>query len=169
MANAIFMKIEGVDGECRESGHEDWIQINGISHNLAANIDRVAASGSGGHAVGATEHGDLLVTKVLDKSSLPIMSKCCAGQSFGTIEIEMMTATAGAEATPSQRFLSIVMNDVLISSVTYSDSSDQPGRPAESIGLNYKKIEWTYTPYDDSGSALGDITKYWDCKANTGG
>lgn len=169
MANAIFLKFEGLDGECRESGHDGWIQIEGMSHKLMANIDRVAASGSGGHAVGATEHGDFDFSKVLDKASLPIMSKCCAGQSFAKVEVDMMTSTSGSEAAPSQRFLGIVMEDVLIASMTYADGSEKPGRPIENISLNYKKITWTYSPYDDKGNPLGDITKYWDCKANIGG
>lgn len=169
MANAIFLKFDGLDGESRETAHEGWIQIEGMSHNLMANIDRVAASGSGGHAVGATEHGDFSFSKVLDKASLPMMAKCCAGESFTKVEVDMMTSTSGTEAAPSQRFLSVVMEDVLIASMTYSDASDMPGRPTENIALNYKKITWTYSPYDDQGSPLGDITKYWDCKTNTGG
>ena len=169
MANAIFVKFDDLEGECRESGNEGWIQIDGFSHNLTANIDRMAATGTGSHAVGATMHGDFMISKVLDKSSLPIMAKCCAGQSFTTIEIDMMTATSGTEASPTQRFLGIKLTDVLIASVDYSDSAESPSRPMEQLALNYKKIEWTYTPYDDTGSSMGDITKYWDCAANTGG
>lgn len=169
MANAIFVKFDGLDGECRESGHEGWIQIEAFSHHLAAIIDRMASSGTGGSSVGAAEHGDISITKNLDSSSLPIMAKCCAGQSFATVEIDMMAASSGTEATPTQRFLGIVLTDVVIASVNYSDSASAGGRPMENLELNYKKIEWTYSPYDDTGAPTGDITKYWDLKTNTGG
>lgn len=169
MANAIFVKFDGLDGECRESGHEKWIQIEAFSHHLSAIIDRMASSGTGGSAVGAAEHGDISITKNLDSSSLPIMAKCCAGQSFATVEIDMMAASSGTEAAPTQRFLGIVLTDVVIASMNYSDTASAAGRPMETLELNYKKIEWTYTPYDDTGAPAGDITKYWDLKTNTGG
>ena len=49
MANAIFFKFDGLDGECRESQHEKWIQVESFSHHLAAMIDWSATSGTGVH------------------------------------------------------------------------------------------------------------------------
>lgn len=169
MANAIFLKFDGVDGECRETGHEGWIQIESLSHGLMANIDRVAATGSGGHAVGAADHADLMFSKALDKASLPILAKCCAGNSFDLVEIDLMTSTTGTESAPSQRILGIKLENVLVADMNYSDSAGAPGRPQETLHLNYKKITWTYSPYDDMGNPLGDIEKYWDLTTNTGG
>ncbi len=169
MANAIFVKFDGIDGECRESGHEGWIQVEAFSHHLAANIDRAAGTSSGSLTVGVAEHGDIGITKILDSSSLPIMAKCCAGQSFATVQIEMMAASSGTEGAPTQRFLGITLEKVAIANINYSDSAAAAGRPMENIELNYRKIEWTYTPYDDTGASKGDITKYWDLANNTGG
>ena len=169
MANAIFFKFDGLDGECRESQHEKWIQVESFSHHLAAMIDRSATSGTGGHSVGTAEHGDISFSKVMDSSSMPIYAKCCAGKSFDQVDIELMTSSSGTEATPNQRILKIVLKKVYIASVSYSDGAGSTGRPMENIALNYRFIEWTYTPYGDDGSSLGDITKYWNLETNTGG
>jgi type VI secretion system secreted protein Hcp len=169
MSNAIFLKFDGVEGESTDSEHQGWIQIEGMAHHLAATIDRVAGTASGSHAAGATEHGDFTFTKALDKASLAIMAQCCSGKSFPIVEIDIMASTSGDAATPNQRILGIILEQVYIADISYSDSAGNPGRPSENISLNYRKITWTYSPYDNDGKAVGDITKYWDVSTNTGG
>ncbi len=163
MSNAIYMKIDTLDGECSEANHDKWMKIDGFSHNISAHIDRSAVGATGGRTVGNVEHGDFIVTKVLDSATLPIMLQCCQGQHFTEARLHMVTST-----TASHTMLEIVLKEVVISSINMSDSSGQAGRPVEQIGLNYKEIEWNYTPIDETGSPLGTITKSWNCASNTG-
>lgn len=169
MSNAIFLKFEGLDGECTDSAHPAWIQIHSMTHGLTSHVDRGASTATGSHGAGVTEHGDFIFSKDMDKSSLPMMAQCCAGESFGKVEVDVMVASTGSAAAPNQRLFGVVMEDVLISDIRYDDEMGSVGRPKESISLNYKKITWTYSPYDNKGKPLGDITKYWDLRESIGG
>lgn len=171
MANAIFMKFEGenIEGECREAGHIGWLQVEGVGHGLTANIDRMATSGSGTRNVGATEHSDFSFSKQIDKSSVPLYAKCCAGQSFDLVKVDFMSSLSGQEGAPSVPILQLEMTNTLIAGVSYSDDLGGRGRVLENWALNYEQIKWIYTPYDDAGNSLGAIEKYWNIKDQTGG
>ena len=60
------------------------------------------------------------------------------------------------------------LTDVLVTGVAVEGDVTQP-RPAETVTLDYGKIQWTYTPIDPgTGTAGTNITTSWDLMANEG-
>ncbi len=162
MSNAIFMKIEGIEGESQDMAHAGWIRIEGFSHNVATSVDRSSMMGSGdSRRIGAVQHGDLRISKVIDSSSLPLMDLCCHRRDIETAELKVITTTMSGTLHPLYQ---IKLWEVIITSINISDSFGQGGRPVEEISLNYSRIEWEYNGMDDMGGSVGTITKYWDFK-----
>jgi type VI secretion system secreted protein Hcp len=63
-------------------------------------------------------------------------------------------------------FMKIKMSPVLVSSID-SGGSEGDESFTETIGLNFGKVEITYTPQKEDGSPDADIIVTWDIEAGT--
>jgi type VI secretion system secreted protein Hcp len=67
-----------------------------------------------------------------------------------------------------EKFLEVVMSDVLISS--YQTGGSQAGEvPMDQISLNYSKMSVDYFAQTAQGTTASAGKKWWDMKTNTGG
>jgi type VI secretion system secreted protein Hcp len=164
MAFDCFIKIDGIEGECTDDKHKNWVEVLSYSHGVS---QTAAGSASGGSARGSQrcDHQDFSIVKALDKTSPKLALACCNGEHIKTINVELCRATK-----EKQKYMEYILSDAIITSVR-PGGSGKGGDPVplEEVSFSYGKIEWVYTVTDKQGSSKGDVKSHWDLTTNKGG
>jgi len=155
MAVDIFLKIDGIKGESKDSKHKDSIEI--VSWSWGVTQPATMSSGGGGGA-GKASFGDLSLMHTIDAASPNLALHCANGK-----HIPSVTLTQRKAGEDQQDFLIFKMSDVIISSVQIS-GADGAGLPSESFSLNYAKVEMEYKPQNEKGTLEAGIKFGWDLK-----
>jgi type VI secretion system secreted protein Hcp len=155
----MFLMIQGIPGESVHKDHRDWIEIESFSWGVSNSA--TVASGGGGGGSGKANFVDLTLAKNLDKASPYLFLRCADGRPIQ--EVQLVLRRAGGE---SMKFFHIKLQDVIITSSTIGGSSGQD-RPAETLSLNYGKIEWSYIPQLATGAPGQAITTSWNLATNS--
>ncbi len=92
----------------------------------------------GTRASGKASHGDIRITKLLDKSSAKLYQTCSTGKHIKKVTIEMYRGSRGTR-------LVYHLSDVLVSSIQTAAASSGRAVPVESITLSFAKIQISYT------------------------
>jgi type VI secretion system secreted protein Hcp len=158
VAADIFAKLGDIKGESGDSKHKDEVEVLSWSWG----VNETPASPGGGGAGKATFH-DLSFMHHIDKASPLLLKACATGQ-----HLKEATITARKAGKGQQEFLIIKMNDVLITSVALSSSGDA-GSTAESVALQFAKVDFEYKPQKADGSLDAGIHFKYDIKANKEG
>jgi len=161
MAVDMFIKIEGVDGESKDDAHGDEIDVLAWSWGMSQ-------SGSfhtgGGGGAGKVNVQDLSFTKYVDKSSTPLMLKCCKGEHI--TEATLTVRKSGGEAVD---YVIIKMKKLMVTSVSTGGSGGED-RLTENVTLNFAHVETNYQPQGDDGAADGGtVDMILDIEANIEG
>jgi type VI secretion system secreted protein Hcp len=144
MAVDMFMKLNGIEGESRDSKHAKEIDVLawswGSSNSGSAHV-------GGGAGAGKVNVQDLSFTKYVDASSHLLLSRCSTGKHIpdGTLTVRKAGGTA-------VEYIVIKMKEILISSVS-SGGSGGEDRLTENVSLNFAEYEYAYTPQKADGSA----------------
>jgi type VI secretion system secreted protein Hcp len=104
------------------------------SWSFGASQGSSASRGSGGGAGKVSVH-DIQITKTVDKSSPLLFKACASGKHFPKVTLTVRKA--------GKPYLMLTLSGVLISS--YQQSNGGSERPAESLSLNFTKIEYQYS------------------------
>ena len=153
-------KIEGIPGESTDDKHKGWIDVTSYCHSVAQTVNW---TDPGDRTAGHSQHADFAFAKLLDKASPKLALYCCNGRVISSVTLELCRDDAAG-----RRFMQYKLTDVLVTGVAVEGDVAQP-RPAETVTLDYGKIEWTYTPIDpDTGTAGTNITTSWDLMTNKG-
>lgn len=156
MAVDMFLKLEGIKGESKDTKHKDEIQIEGFSWGMAQ-VASMAVGGGGG--AGKVSVHDISITKTVDSATAALMLNCCSGKH---IPSGLLTVRKAGEKP--LEYLKITLTDVLIASVTQGAAgSDQV---SENVTLNFGKFKMEYQVQkaDGSGTPAGEMG--WDIKKN---
>lgn len=154
-----YLQIDGIKGESQEDQHKDWIEVLSYNHRVSQPTS-LTRSSSGGGTTGASEHGDIYVTKFVDMSSPKLHDAVSTGKHFKKASLDLCRQSGGSKV----KYLTINLEEVVISSVV----SDGHGKgeaelPIETVGLNYGKIEWVYTQQKrPDGAGGGNVTAKYD-------
>ena len=159
MASEIFLKLDGIEGESKKSGAEDWIEIASFS-NGASNPSSVS-SGTGSGA-GKVDLSSLSLHKQVDKASPKLFLNCCNGTHIANGQMIVRESTGG-ETT--QTFYQYDMKEVFIDNITWGAVSNG-GKPSETLSLSCKSLQITYTPQSTDGSLGSKIVAGWDVSTN---
>ena len=158
MSVDIFAKIGDIKGESKDSKHAGEIEI--LSYSWGVSQTGTMAFGGGGGA-GKASFQDFNFMHNIDKSSPVLQTRCATGE-----HIKEATITVRKAGKTPQEFLIIKFNDLLVTSVQLSGSSEVP---TESVSLNYAKVVLEYKPQKEDGSLdAGGFFKY-DLKVNKAG
>jgi type VI secretion system secreted protein Hcp len=157
MAVDMFLKIEGIKGESRDDKHQNQIEIESYSFGLTQSGTFAFGGGAG---AGKVQFQDFHFTKKIDKSSPILFLKCATGE-----HIKEATLFARRAGEGQQEFLQIKMNDILVSSYQTGGSSGGD-LPTDQFSLNYVKIEYAYTQFDETGKEGETFKAGWDLKLN---
>lgn len=148
MAVDVFLKIDGIEGETKDSKHGNEIEL--LSWSWGVSQMGTMSSNQGGGA-GKANFQDLHWTHYVDKASHKLMLACATGQ-----HIKEATLTVRKAGGEQQDFMMYKLTDILVTSVNTSASNELP---TEQVSFNYSKVEFEYKPQDEKGK-LGAANKF---------
>lgn len=150
---AIYMKIDGIDGDATHENHKKWLDIMSLQWGVGRAIMTAAGSAKNREA-SEPSISDVVVTKVMDTSSVKLFTEACTGKEGKKAVIHLVTT-----GSPGQLYMEYTLSSVLISGYSMSTNGD---RPTESISLNFTKLETKYIPYDDKNKPETAISASYD-------
>lgn len=157
MAVDMFIKIGDLKGEAQDQKHKGEIDV--LSWSWSANNHGSAHLG-GGAGSGKVHVQDLSFTKYMDRASPSLLLACCNGKHFPHACLTIRKA-----GEKPLEYCKIKLTQVLITSVSHGGSGSND-RLAEEVSLNFSKVEFEYTPQEDSGRPGTAIPMSWDIATN---
>jgi type VI secretion system secreted protein Hcp len=158
MAVDMFLKIDDIKGESKDSKHKDQIEV--LAWNWGVTQSGTAHIG-GGAGAGKCNIHDVTVQKLVDKASPNLLKYCCSGKHLK--QAVLVTRKAGGDS--QVEYVKVTMDDLIITAVSVSGSGD--ALMHESLTLNFGKIKFEYSPqHPTSGAAEPSIPMGWDITAN---
>ncbi len=148
MAFTGYLKIDGIDGECRRADHEGEIDVWGVK--LDASQKSSAATGSG-RVRGRATVSDLTLHKWYDAASPYLALACMQGKSFPEIIFTARKDSGEAHLD----YLTITMSNCLISAYNMmqeSPAADGADLIAEQVGISFEKVKIKYVVQADDHS-----------------
>lgn len=157
MAIDMFMKVDGVTGESKDSNHTGWTDITSFSWG-ASQPGNMSVGGGGG--AGKVSFQDLSVTALIDKSVTAILKNCSSGKHLSKVELSVCKA-GGTQV----EYVKITLEDVLITTVHYTgaDSGDTVGI---TYGFQASKVKQQYWEQSSSGGKGAESSAGWNIKEN---
>ena len=146
MAQDIFLKINGIDGESQDSSHKNEIEV--LAWDWSIEQQSTMHAGSGGGAGKATV-SDLAFEHYIDRASPNLMKYCLTGKHIN--EAVLVVRKAGDK---SLDYLVIELEDIMITSISTGGSGGED-RLTENVSLNFAKFKIKYQEQDDKGAAKG--------------
>jgi type VI secretion system secreted protein Hcp len=160
-----FMKIDGIDGESQDSKHSKEIQL--LSFSFGAKQATSTHTGSGLGA-GKVEMEDLVFTHNVDKASPLLALSCWTGK-----HITKAVLTARKAGTDQQDYLTVTLNDLLVSSISSDGHLGQAmvegvlqgeSLPTEEVKLSFTQINIEYKEQGADGSLKGSTAAGFNVK-----
>jgi len=112
---SYFFKLDGIDGEASDKGHEKEIQLSSYAWGGVLNPAPTGPAGGGKVTV-----SEITVTKNVDKSSPKLMSACVTGSHIKNGIITMRRGNGNGNV----EFLVVKLKDVIITSFQTSGDGD---------------------------------------------
>ena len=157
MAQDIFLKINGIDGESLDATHKSEIEV--LSWGWRVSQDSTMHAGSGGGAGKATVD-DLSFEHLMDRASPNLMKYCLTGK-----HIDQAVLTVRKAGGNPLEYLKISMSDVIVTKVQPSGSNDDNGI-REQVRLSFAKVKQEYIVQNAQGGSGGAVTAAYDIKGN---
>ena len=159
---AGYVKIGDIQGESKDAGHKNWIELRSISQELLRPM-KAGAGGAMRHRA-SVDVGDVIMTKVVDKSSARLMEAVCKGTNYPEVQLDLCTSSEGQKRTPYMRF---TLKDARVTRYTIGGSTEDGAVPMETIAINFREIRWTYDVLDDQNRSRGKVEATWNVEAGT--
>lgn len=160
MAIDVYLQIDGIKGESSDVAHKDWIECTSAVWSVMQ-PKSASDSTAGGHTAERCEHGDIVISKLVDISSPILLQTCSMGKTIARVKFEFMRAdSAGIRI----KYFEIDAENVLIGAVVPSIKSGNI--LVEHISLKYAKVKWKYVQQKVSGGIAGNTTGGWDLQTN---
>jgi type VI secretion system secreted protein Hcp len=158
MAGNLFLQIDGVTGECAETNHKGWIDVESYSEGLQS----AGSSGYGGGAgVGAVSYNDMTINCQLEKAIPTLMAACADHKHYGKAKLE---ATKMGGSGKSFVYLLVELKDVVVTGVHFSGSANQI--PHVQVSLNFAEIKTQYWEQTSTGGQGASTEASWSNKEN---
>jgi len=157
MSIALFLKVDGADGECKDSAHKDWIDVDSFHWGLD---QPQTASTGGGLGAGKVSVHDLSVTASIDKAYTTLLGYCASGKHIA--KAQFAGAKAGGDS-PVEYF-KITLQDVLVTSAQLSGASGAETKVSYSFNAGQLKSE--YAMQTEKGAKGASSEFGWNVKEN---
>jgi type VI secretion system secreted protein Hcp len=158
MAQDIFLKIDGINGESLDEKHKDEIEV--LSWNWEILQDSTMHAGSGGGAGKATVK-DLTFDHSIDRASPNLMKYALTGKHID--QAVLVTRKAGGNPL---EYLKLTMSDVIVTRVKPAGARDEAERSRETVSLSFAKVKQEYVVQNAQGGSGGAVTASFDIKGN---
>ena len=157
MAVDMFIKIDKITGESRDSKHKNEIDV--LSWSWGASQSGSFHVGGGGGA-GKVNIQDLSITKWVDSSSADLLKACSKGT-----HIPKALLTVRKAGDKPLEYIKILMEKVMVTSVSTGGSGGED-RLTENVTLNFAKVDFTYSSQKDDGSKDKELSYKWNIEEN---
>jgi type VI secretion system secreted protein Hcp len=157
MAQDIFLKINGIDGESQDASHKNEIEV--LHWGWSVEQESNMHAGSGGGAGKATVH-DMSFEHYVDRASPNLMKYCLTGKHI--TEAVLIARKAGGNPL---EYLKFTLTDVIVTMVQPSGSASDE-RMREQVRLSFSKIKQEYVVQNAQGGSGGAVTAGYDIKGN---
>jgi len=158
MAQDIFLKIDGINGESLDDKHKDEIEI--LNWDWEILQESSMHSGSGGGAGKATVK-DLTFEHNIDRASPNLMKYALTGKHIDQAVLVMRKAGGNP-----LEYLKLTMSDVLVTRVKPSGSKAGEEKSRETVSLSFSKVKQEYVVQNAQGGSGGAVTASFDIKGN---
>ena len=161
MAVDMFLKIDGIDGECQKDGHKNEIDV--LSFSFGASQTGSFGHGGAGGGAGKAEIRDISIMKQVDKASANLYKFCCSGKHIKSVVVYAQKAGDGDKPLT---YYTIKLEDVIVSGL---DNQGAAGGDAihETVTFNTAKLTFDYQPQSSTGGKEGGvITAFYDVRKN---
>lgn len=156
MAVDYFLKLDGIEGEAGQKGHEKEIEV--LSWSWGETQTGSHGHGGGGGA-GKVDMHDFSFSMKTCKASPKLMLNCATGE-----HIKKALLTCRKAGGKQEEFIKIKFSDLLVSSFQIGGHGGDE-IPTDQISLNFAKIEYEYYAQKKDGSLEGPFGAGWDIKA----
>lgn len=147
-----------IKGDSIVDSHTDWITISSLQMGVGRAIS--VSGGGKDRDTSNPSFSEITLTKSTDMSSADLFMQAVCGKSLGKAEIHFIQT--GGSDKKNQVFLTIELEEAIISSYSASSGGD---RPSESFSINFTKISYKYDAFSGDTITTGTAKK-WDLKAN---
>jgi type VI secretion system secreted protein Hcp len=169
---AIFLKLDGIDGESAAKGHKKEIDVFSYEQGIDQTVFH---SGSGGaSSAGKAHFTPVRFRKNVDLASIPMLLACAQGKS---IKDAVFTFTRGASGF---EFYKVTLHDVLITHIveragtgtqyplTFGvlEAGAADSGFLDEVTFDYRQIRWEYKTQKQTGGPGTTVTAGWDVAAN---
>ncbi|MBT0394094.1 Hcp family type VI secretion system effector [Morganella morganii] len=158
MAQDIFIKIEGIEGESQDFSHKGEIDL--LRWDWSVSQPSNMHAGSGGGAGKVTVY-DLYFKHYFDKASTNLLKYCLSGK-----HIPEAILTVRKSGGDPLEFLKITLQEIVITSVDSVGEIYMPS-PIEKVSLQFARVKFEYLPQNAEGGSMGVVAVGYDIKANT--
>jgi type VI secretion system secreted protein Hcp len=155
----MFLKLDGIDGESKDSKFPAQIQIDGF--RLGAVSPRDAFTNQ---AAGAVRMSNLTIRAKVDKSTPKLFTHATKN-----LKIPKAILTCRKAGKEPFDFLVVTMSEVLVVKVQAGDLGAEGGDiiPSCEFDLAYGKIEMEAKEQTDKGPMSGSVVFQFNLQANT--
>lgn len=157
---AIYLKYEGIDGEATHDKHSKWIDVSSLQFGVGRGIATPSGSTANREA-SEPSISEVTISKQLDASSSKLLVEACTGAAGKKVEIHLVST-----GSPGNTYVEYTLHNALISGYSISSAGD---RPSESVSINFTKIEFKQTPYDQANKAGTPVTVSYDLATTKSG
>ena len=158
MAQDMFIKIDGIEGESLDATHKNEIQVLTWHWDVAQHSNMHSGSGGGS---GKATVSDFYFEHYCDKSTPNLMKYCLKGTHIPNIQFVIRKAGGNPLEYLIMRF-----TEVIITSVDISGSLEDETRPREAVRFSFTTVCQEYVIQNAEGHKSGTISFCYDVKAN---
>lgn len=152
-ATDMFLKLDGIKGETKDSKHKDEIDVLawswGMSRGPAA--DKKNADPSDGLNI-----QNISLTKFVDSASPPLMESLLTGSSTATGKLTVRKA-----GEVPLEYIKLCMEGIQVTSVSTGGSGGED-RLTDNVTLHFDQFRYQYTPQKADGTGATPIFTGWD-------
>jgi type VI secretion system secreted protein Hcp len=157
MSIALYMQVDGIQGECKVKGFENWIQLTSFSFAGSQGTSVGVGTGLG---AGKVNLGPLEVAMVPDTACTMLFQSLCSGKHIKTVLMSMVKA---GSSTP---YLKVTLTDVVLTTWALGADDRSDDLPTESMSLSYAQIAFEYFRQNPDGSLVSAGKRGWDVLTN---
>ncbi|QNB14634.1 Hcp family type VI secretion system effector [Paraburkholderia tropica] len=157
MAQDIFIKINGIDGEAKDAAHQSEIEVTSWGWHISQQSNMHMGSGGG---AGKATVDDLTFVHQVDRASPNLMKYCLTGK-----HIDQAVLTVRKAGGNPLEYLKLTMSDVIVTQVFPSGSNSDNGI-TEQVRLSFSKVKQEYVVQNAQGGSGGAVTAGYDIKLN---
>lgn len=149
----FYLNIPGIPGRSEAPGHEEWIEFESASAGVYK-LDEVSAP----------IFGDIVIAKLLDKSSPLIAQSLVNGTVHEDVILNINKYISGSRASRFEYRL----KEAVITEYQMRDKLF-PNAENEVFTLNYSRVDWLHQTTSWTGKVFEEVRAWWDVGSSEGG